>query len=473
MTVKLYHSFKDLPRFTYNPDHDMFMAANDKASVFANADRKIAAFRERFLTVQQQLFKDERFRNGAESDRSISLPPITMPGEMIPKERSLKHVSLIPPLHANDRFVITPVESLPGNPGIKFSYGFLTRLEEARISLEGLTLSVPLDLQNARMPSEFICEGCLVLVKGVMDDTVFRVSEVVLPPESNRELCDLTRNFFAGDKETLEPVTSEECTSIVLSDFYLDDRLVMAKFEEMLKGFDSAQFFPELIVLMGSFTREAPGLNGDACKRYQELFASFSDVLKLYTNVLKYSKILMIPGPNDPGPACLPRFGLDGYRTHGITRDHPNVSLGTNPCRVRLAGREVVFVRAGLTDALRRHRLVGAQEKLSVERANKMTAAAVLSQMHLLPVQTTDTSVMWDFDNALRLYPIPHAIFVGQGAESAETIHAGCHFVTVGSFSTEHAFYCYRPCGGSTVHADEVELSMVDPPSDVEEDEAR
>ena len=130
MTVTtVYSSFEDVPRVTYNPDHHIFLPVMTVLSTLADAERKTALYRERFLLVQHQLFQDARFGNGAESDRSMHLAPITLAGEPEVKVKSLKQLSLLK-LAATDRVVITPVESLPGNPGIKFSYGFLSRIEE-------------------------------------------------------------------------------------------------------------------------------------------------------------------------------------------------------------------------------------------------------------------------------------------------------------------------------------------------------
>jgi len=422
-------------------------------------------YRDRFLTVYHQLVQDQRFANSNESDGCLHLPPISLAGEPVIRQKTLKQLSLFN-LEENDRIVLTPVESLPGNPGLKFSYGFLSRLEEERLSLEGLTLSVPVDLSKARMAQDFICEGSLVLVKGVMDDTVLRVTELAMPPAPARKDCDLSKNYFAGDIDVNFNDADEDCTAVIISDFHLDNAKVLQGFEDMLTGFLQADCFPELYVLMGSFSSEAPGVAGDRVKAYQESFQAFSDMLRKHEKVVSKARIVMIPGPNDPGPTCLPRFPVDNHRTHGISKDHPNLILASNPCRVRLGNRELVFMRAGLSDELRRHRLVSSKEAYDITKMNGMTAKAVFSQMHLFPVNTAETAIMWDFDNALRLYPIPHAVFVGQGSESANTLVNGSHFATVGSFYPDFTFFCFQATGGIEGDIEELALSEVYPRED-------
>ena len=463
MTVSIYSSLEP-SRFCYLPDQQQFVFQDSRFTpdLLGVGERRTAMYRERFLMIQQQLFKDERFLNGAVgangqvgkgwSDSGLGLfGGFSSSSALTTQNRTPSLLAM----RSDDRFEITPVESLPGNPGIKFVFGMLTKVEENRLSVEGLSQAVALDLSKACVSRDFICEGSFVLLKGVMEDTVFRVKEITLPVEPRREFCDLSKDWFTG--EAVHSIAFKENNSIaVLSEIHLDRPSVLAQLDTLFSGYENAEAIPSAYVLIGNFLSSRVGVDGALVRAYQRAFEDFGRLLAKHPETVRRSRIIMIPGSQDPGCGrSLPQAGLSDFLTYDV-RQRYGVMLASNPVRIKLGDREVVIMSGGLAGALKRRRIVGQED----HDVNKMVARAVINQMHLWPVND-DRGVIWDWDNALRLYPVPHAIFLAEGKVSNHCMHAGCHFSTVGAFGKEGAFFLYSPSQQSK--DTEVELSKLSP----------
>jgi DNA polymerase epsilon subunit 2 len=91
-------------------------------------------------------------------------------------------------------------------------------------------------------------------------------------------------------------------------------------------------------------------------------------------------------------------------------------------------------------------------------------ALTVLQQSHLCPLPLVQQPVYWQLDHALHLYPLPHALVLGDASPQAMHRHAGCLVINPGQLS-EGLFACYVPA------QDEVEMSAV--PGVVEEEAAQ
>jgi len=69
---------------------------------------------------------------------------------------------------------------------------------------------------------------------------------------------------------------------------------------------------------------------------------------------------------------------------------------------------------------------------------------------------------MWDFDNALRLYPLPHAVFVGGVCQPFDHTYKECAFASVGPFHREASFYSYHPVREEIYPCDVVPFSKIE-----------
>eukprot|EP00439_Symbiodinium_sp_Y106_P022719 s2020_g2.t2 len=122
---------------------------------------------------------------------------------------------------------------------------------------------------------------------------------------------------------------------------------------------------------------------------------------------------------------------------------------GTNPCRVRHYSREMVFFRHDVLRLLRRHEAVPLHTSESQVQGFddlRYTQAArfILDQAHLVPVPLEESNILWEYDHTLRLYPLPHAVFIGGSTPPFECSYKECKFTSVGLFSAA-TFYAYHP----------------------------
>ncbi|CAE7941766.1 DPB2 [Symbiodinium necroappetens] len=122
---------------------------------------------------------------------------------------------------------------------------------------------------------------------------------------------------------------------------------------------------------------------------------------------------------------------------------------GTNPCRVRHYSREMVFFRHDVLRLLRRHEavpLTSSESQVQGFDNLRYTQAArfILDQAHLVPLPLEESNILWEYDHTLRLYPLPHAVFIGGSTPPFECSYKECKFTSVGLFSAA-TFYAYHP----------------------------
>jgi hypothetical protein len=51
----------------------------------------------------------------------------------------------------------------------------------------------------------------------------------------------------------------------------------------------------------------------------------------------------------------------------------------------------------------------------------------LLQQSHLCPLPLLQQPIYWQYDHALQLYPLPHAVVVADSSPQAQHLHLGCH----------------------------------------------
>lgn len=71
----------------------------------------------------------------------------------------------------------------------------------------------------------------------------------------------------------------------------------------------------------------------------------------------------------------------------------------------------------------------------------------LLQQSHLCPLPLLQQPIYWQYDHALHLYPLPHAVVVAEAsAPQAQYEHMGCTVFNPGSFTEHGCFAAFVPC---------------------------
>ena len=58
----------------------------------------------------------------------------------------------------------------------------------------------------------------------------------------------------------------------------------------------------------------------------------------------------------------------------------------------------------------------------------------ILDQSHLSPFTLSTRPTLWEYDHAMRLYPMPTAIVLADKSESYDLTYEGCHVFNPGRF---------------------------------------
>lgn len=375
-------------------------------------------------------------------------------------ERHLRHES-------GGAVRITRIKSLLGSPGVKTVFGMLTQITEGRWYLEDLNAHVPVDLSAAAAGGGLFTDGCMVLAQGELDadDGVFVASELHHPPPEPRH--DTLKQFPKAAAAVAPPpapaadAAEDAAMVVVLSDVHLDEPRVLGRLRALFAGLAHSR--PLAFVLCGNFaSRPLPPAE------YTALFRPLAELVLAYPEISSGAcQIVLVPGPTDPAAAgaAVPRHPLLPILVEPFTRRVRSARLASNPCRLHVAGREVVVFRDDLVHRVRRHCAVP-PPPASEAATDELLVATIVGQAHLCPLPPLSRPVHWNYDHALRLVPLPDALVLADAVDQYEwRLGLGCHAYNPGSFATDYSFVVHT-FGGEQGAADgcsgDVEFSRVD-----------
>lgn len=408
-------------------------------------------FVQRYSLIHQRLLRQDIFR---------------------PKLVSGKHNGA----NYNDTVMLTPVEALLGGSSAavtKTILGMIVQIEENRYYLEDLTGQILLNLSQCEVLSAgYITEMCIVLVEGEWIDGVFHATKIGHPPSEPRlsslkylgysksDMFDAIPSDLEYQKLLVEEERYEGTRFVVVSDVYLDSPQVMTKLEKLFQGFTatmtpiSQQLSLPIFVLMGNFTSK-PITYQEGIAYLVSLFEDFADwANRKFPALTQEARFIFIPGPNDllpMGGLVLPRGPLPRIVTNSIQSKFHHVAFSSNPCRLRYFTKEIVLVRHR-NQLLDTHSLLTPLDEY--DRTHH-TIKTLLDQGHLSPLPLTSQPIYWQFDHALRLFPLPDAIVLADSnLDSFCQSYLGCTAMNPGSISNSE-FLVYDPV------RDSVELCQI------------
>ena len=419
----------DVPKFTYNADRKKFiLIAKETLKLHAGARAKADVFHERYTLLHQRTMRHELFT-----------PPAL--------GRSVQSIS---------KFQLRSVDYLLSSSGLPDTIvvlGMLSQIKEGKYHLEDPTGCVELNLSKAVFHMGLFVENSIVLAEGIYDDKIFHLSAVGFPPP---EAAAVTQNYFGsmnffGGPSSICPKASVklqamlhengEAMLVFLSDVHLDDPRVMEKLSILFAGYSDAP--PTAFVFMGNFSATPYGPQRN--QRLKASFKSLADLILQHRTLAERSQFFFVPGPNDLGHAnILPNPGIPPVLVSDITSRIPTAQFCSNPTRIQFCTREIVVFREDLMNKLCRHCVKFPSE--STDLPNHFTKT-VLSQAHLCPLPLHARPIYWSHDHALRLYPLPDLVVIGDKCDPfTVSSDMECTVTNVGSFTqTEFEFKVYVP----------------------------
>lgn len=310
-----------------------------------------------------------------------------------------------------------------------------------------------MDLSETQVLTDgFITENCIVLVEGEMvDGTLFvhRMGNPIVETRNEaRDTIGLLNSDLFHSMSTIAEIDKlhqqeeehgPDGMFVVMSDVHLDKPSVMEKLETLFEGFQAMDPLP-IFVLMGNFC--SVPIARDGPKAMIANFEELANAIGKYPRIAQEGKFIFIPGPNDPGMAdILPRPPLPKYFTSALRSKLSHVHFATNPCRVRYLSKELVFSRQDIVHKLRRNCILKPRSSEWVQH----TVKTILDQGHLCPLPLAASPIYWQFDNALRLYPLPDALILGDCVDQFYENYAECDAINPGPFANDFSFVVYRP----------------------------
>ena len=425
----------EMPRLCYEDMRKAFRLAPMESSVnggfHGSAEDKVNMFRERFNLVHQRVRRHNAFRQTI-STNSAQLDSASTPG-----------------------IKITPIDSLLGEYGNRFLLGMLTQVEEGCYYLEDLTGKIPINMANIRCDG-FVSENTIVLVEGAVIDGVFKPEKMGMPPyEVRHEAIDTvglqTADIFSsiGNRSQFKLLKEQEEEAVdrqfvILSDVHLDVPLVMDKLKDLFEGFEHHSTLP-VFVFMGNFTSRPVSHAKDGVKTVIDCFDALGNMIADdFPRIARKAKFIFVPGLTDPGGGTVyPRPPLPTIFTRVLSQKVSHFNCASNPCRVRFFTQELVFFRDDLVGKLQASSIAdieGSHDSLS-----HTAFKTCLDQGHLSPLPLVNNPIYWNYDHAMRLYPPPDVLVVGDCVEQSVVNYDGCQAMNPGSFSKEFGFIVFCP----------------------------
>ncbi|XP_053376311.1 DNA polymerase epsilon subunit 2-like [Mercenaria mercenaria] len=419
-----------VPRFTYQKDRKKFIPNSTLGlpapCLHGNANDKANLFRERYTILQQRTLRHDLFT-----------PPAlgSAPDE-------------------SKKFQLKPIEYLLGTTakvGEVIVLGMLTQLKEGKWYLEDPTGVVQIDLSKANFHTGLFTENCFVLAEGWYEDEMFHVNAFGFPPP---EPAKTTRsffgnlNFFGGPSTTsvkasskLQQIEQENSDAmfIILSDVWLDQIKVIEKLRVLFSGYSG--FPPTCFIFCGNFLSSPLGTSH--AKVLKECFEQLAELMCEFPDLIKSSKFLFIPGPQDPGPSTiLPRPAIPNSVTEEIRKKVPSAIFASNPCRIQYCTQEIVVFREDIVTKMCRN-CVKFPEDGDVPTHFTKT---LVCQGHLTPLPLHVSPVYWAYDCGLRLYPLPDLVICADKHDPFHSTSVDCTVLNPGSFPrTDYSFKVYLP----------------------------
>ncbi|KGB76093.1 DNA polymerase epsilon subunit B [Cryptococcus deuterogattii 99/473] len=405
-----------MPAMRYDPVRSGFVQSKVPPSVAGQASSRSTFLRERWAIIKEIILRNENFT-----------PPA---------------------IGGHDRanyLKLTSIRNLLGRAGQLFLlFGMLARNEEGKLCLEDGEGRVVLDMEDAVPGEGLFTEGCMVLIEGeyTVEETV-HVLAMGHPPSERRDIARSLHGHvdFLGDgavslkeeqKYNSTVLANTQISFVILSDVWLDHPRTMPALRQMFEGYaNTAEYRPMVFILCGNFCQG--GWDGqEGLKRYTRGFNSLGELLQSIP-LLHSSHFVFVPGPSDPwSSTTLPRPSLPSAFTTRLSNRIPNAKFVSNPCRLKYFGMEIVICREDLMGKMMRNLVVVKEgEDMNMKRYLVQT---ILDQAHLSPLPISVRPTLWEYDHALRLYPMPSAVVLADKYERYELTYEGCHVFNPGKF---------------------------------------
>ena len=338
------------------------------------------------------------------------------------------------------------------------------------------------------MDGFFVTEFCILLVEGTYQNGIFYVSRLGQPLQEERQTSlhaiqqQLSHPYYQSTISSSSSSSLSLSPFVILSDVHMDQPRVVQQLESLFATYENYSIHRlPCFVLMGNFCSPISHQSQQVQQQQQKssyydtssnstsrIVAAMEELMILiekFPKLARWAHFCIIPGSNDYdflGSShlhILPYPPLDKVIRTSITsisasKNITNLQYGSNPCRIRYAGYEIVAFRYDLLHLMQQNQLVTQKkiENLELDLSSSMDdtddnnenhhrlphcrlVKTILDQGHLIPV--SNVPIYWNYDSALRLYPLPDALILGgdMNTNPYHEIYGGCQVIHPGCFA--------------------------------------
>lgn len=430
----------------------------------------------------------------------------------------------------NMSYEITLIKNMLGRDGSKFIlFGLISRNINGDFILEDSSDHIELNLsQTYKTEGSFYCPGMFVIVEGIYsasggsmanDGNVisgcFHVSNIGQPPVERREISMENYgnlDFMGINKDNegskssnnlpikidksfkkqlvhLEKSLTNHKFIILGGDCHLDDIRVLNGLKKLFNkiestlvdGFDDDDDNvtlrkPLALVMVGSFiSQPITGTNSSVSSMknselYKHNFDNLSDILAGFPNIIKTTKLILIPGSNDPWQSTyslggsslnvLPQRPISKLFITRLERLLPkgNLILGWNPSRINYLSQEILLFKDNLMNKFKRNDMVFEAEaeaeieaekretrelnignintnqphvSIKIKQARKLVKT-LLDQGNISPFLKDLRLVDTNYNTVLRIEPLPTSlVLLDSNFENFEVTYNGCKVINI------------------------------------------
>eukprot|EP00040_Diaphanoeca_grandis_P015010 m.76332 g.76332 ORF g.76332 m.76332 type:complete len:567 (-) comp24885_c0_seq1:21-1721(-) len=428
----------DVPRMLYNLDRKQFLETKHNSKLNPDtASSKAAVFRERFSILRQRTMRHPMFTKALEGSTKASGLELSPLSSLLGKRRRT---------------------NAQGSEQNTIIMGLISQLEEGKYFIEDSDGCVRIKFDNELMYTEgLFTEMSIIIAEGIYDDGIFNAKTFGFPPpEVRTESIKIfgSLNFFGGEslgteKDGLRQIEIEEegLMFAFFSDVWLDKPEVIHRLKKVFEGFSAMTPAP-VFVFMGNFLSQSYG--AQTAKTLKNCFDVLCDVILEFENLSTQAQFIFIPGPKDIGSGVcniLPRKPLPSFCTSRLAQKLPKAVFGTNPTRVRYCTQEIVLFREDVIGKMRRNCILAPKtDALDDKQISYHLVKTVVDQAHLLPLPLHIAPIYWEYDHALRLYPLPDLLVLADKFDTYRDVYSGTTAFNPGSFvTTDFSFIVYSP----------------------------
>eukprot|EP00041_Stephanoeca_diplocostata_P020566 m.463027 g.463027 ORF g.463027 m.463027 type:complete len:579 (+) comp21608_c0_seq2:323-2059(+) len=425
----------DVPKLQYSTDRKHFVAVRGTPVLHSDsAEPKALLWRERFTILRQRTLRNKLFSRALEGSAA---------------EKSA--------------FKLTPLSALLGSSRQSIRHetglivmGMLSQIDEGKYCLEDLDGRVRLALTDVAFGHGLFHENAIVIAEGTYEDDVFYAKTIAFPPPEPRSQSMLafgSLNFFGGqtsatEQDTLYRIETDDTGAlfVVLSDVWLDKPQVMDRLRRMFEGYATMDP-PPVFVLMGNFLSQPYG--AEQAKVLKDAFDGLSDLITSVPDLSQKARFIFVPGPKDLGsPNILPRRPLPSQCTKKIRDRLDHTTFTTNPARIRYCTQEMVVFREDIVHKLRRNCVLtpSSSDRSGEVEISKHVVKTLLDEAHVNPLPLHVSPIYWEYDHALRLYPMPDVLVLADKFDTYNHSYESTTVFNPGPFMlSDFQFVAYWP----------------------------